>query len=185
MGFFQYTDFCTDFFFKLKYDKLSACPLNLSQVSTGRCVMYACLPFSLRQVNVTSCTQWLAYISACGRCVSLLAPGDSLTFQRAAGASILTPSDSFTFKRATGACHFLHPVARLHFSVRQTRVTSCTRWLAYISACGRCVSLLAPSDSHHSLTLQGALQQTGPELINIIRYRSTDQNSSVMHEGQA
>ena len=53
----------------------------------------------------------------------------------------------------SGACHFLHPVTSLHFSVRHACVTSCIQWLAYISVCGMRVSLLASSDS---LTFQCA-----------------------------
>ena len=55
-------------------------PTQSDQVSTGGCVMYARVHFSMRQLRVTSCTRWVACISTCGRRVSLLAPSKSLTF---------------------------------------------------------------------------------------------------------
>ena len=72
--------------------------------------MYTRVHFSVRKA--CHFLQPATHILACGRRVSLRAHSDSLTIQC-----------------VVGLCQFLHLVARLHFRVRQARVTSSTQWL--------------------------------------------------------
>lgn len=125
-------------------------------MSTGGCVMYSRVHYSVQQDHrVTSCTQWLAYISMCGRRLSFLAPVDSLIFQCAAG----------------GWCS-LHPVTCWYFNVRQTVIISCTQFLAYKSACSRRVLHLACSDSHFNAEDWVDLSLTDLHMVS--GYKSTN-----------